>query len=200
MCRSELTVAAAPVSLYGEGDYALTVVQQVVASQSFLGMSEEIRNCQKTPSLGDCVTRDYLDRLQAKCSCLPHSLGGEGVKVCGPRDEDCVATVTVNTGHCLVPCSGLYADVSNQLATSWLISDKQSEFKFLEAEYAKYKYFNEPQIKRSCFKGRTSYSGFFHGITPTVCSHIIDRGFGSDSDIGCQRFIISLQVSSLNHS
>ena len=153
MFCSELTVAAAPVSLYGEGDYALTVVQQVVATQSFLGMSEEIRNCQKTPSLGDCVTRDYLDRLQAKCSCLPHSLGGEGVKVCGPRDEDCVATVTVNTGHCLVPCSGLYADVSNQLATSWSISDKQSEFKFLEAEYAKYKYFNEPQIMRSCFKG-----------------------------------------------
>ena len=153
MFCSELTVAAAPVSLYGEGDYALTVVQQVVASQSFLGMSEEIRNCQKTPSLGDCVTRDYLDRLQAKCSCLPHSLGGGGVKVCGPRDEDCVATVTVNTGHCLVPCSGLYADVkdSNQLVRD---IGKQPEFEFLQAEYAKYKFFNEPQINRSCSKGR----------------------------------------------
>ena len=167
MFCSELPVTAAPVSLYGEGDYALTVVQQVVASQSFLGMSEEIRNCQKTPSLGDCVTRDYLDRLQAKCSCLPHSLGGGGVKVCGPRDEDCVATVTVNTGHCLVPCSGLYADVkdSNQLVSSCRTSNSGCLPEFLQAEYAKYKYFNEPEINRSCSKGRTSYSGFFHGIT-----------------------------------
>ena len=54
------------MTLYGEGDYAMTVVQEVVATQSFLGMSEEIRNCQKNSSLGDCVTRDYLDRVQAK--------------------------------------------------------------------------------------------------------------------------------------
>ena len=98
------------MSLYGEGDYGMTVVQEVVATESFLAMPEEIRKCEKNHSLGDCVTSDYLASLQAQCSCLPHALGGGGEggeTVCGPRDVDCVAALSINTGHCLVPCNGL---------------------------------------------------------------------------------------------
>ena len=130
----------------------MTVVQQVVATQSYLQMSEEIRNCGQDPSLGDCVTKDYLARLRARCSCLPHPLAGAGDSVCGPRDQECVASVILNTGHCLVPCHGLYADVkdSNQLR---LRVEKQPKYKLLEQEYENYTYFYEPNIKSSSFPG-----------------------------------------------
>ena len=143
----------APVSLYGEGDYAMTVVQEVLPTQSFLALPEEVRRCEKTESLGDCLTRDYLARLQAGCSCLPHPLAGPGRAVCGPRDSECVASVSLNTGRCLVPCHGLYADVkeSGQLR---LKVDKQPEYELLVQEYENYKHFNEVEIQRSSIKGR----------------------------------------------
>ena len=130
----------------------MTVVQEVAATESFLAMPEEIRKCGKNPSLGDCVTTDYLARVLAHCSCLPHPLAGEGQAVCGPRDNDCVAALPINTGNCLVPCNGLYADVkdSNQLR---LKIEKQPKYKLLEQEYQNYKYFEELEIKRSSYPG-----------------------------------------------
>ena len=136
----------------------MTVVQEVAATESFLAMPEEIRKCAKNESLGDCVTSDYLARVLAQCSCLQHALGGAGEggeggeAVCGPRDYDCVAALAINTGHCLVPCNGLYADVkdSNKLR---LQIGKQPKYKLLEQEYKKYKYFNELDIKTSSYPG-----------------------------------------------
>ena len=72
--------------------------------------------------------------------------------MCGPRDKDCVDSLTIDTGHCLVPCSGLYADVKE---TTQLI-DKQPEFDLLMAEYENYKHFNDTTL--TCFKGTTSWS------------------------------------------
>ena len=71
----------------------------------------------------------------------------------GPRDSECVASVSLNTGRCLVPCHGLYADVkeSGQLR---LKVDKQPEYELLVQEYENYKHFNEVEIQRSSIKGR----------------------------------------------
>ena len=134
----------------------MTVVQEVVATQSFLDMSEEIRKCGKNQSLGDCETTDYLARVKAHCSCLPHPLAGEGEAVCGPRDNDCVAALAIHTDHCLVPCNGLYADVkdSNQLR---LKVEKQPKYELLEQEYKSYKYFNELDIKTSSYPGTNKF-------------------------------------------
>ena len=83
----------APVSLYGEGDYAMTVVQEVLPTQSFLALPEEVRRCEKTESLGDCLTRDYLARLQAGCSCLPHPLAAPETRSVWPPSASTRAAV-----------------------------------------------------------------------------------------------------------
>ena len=91
--------------------------------------------------------------------------------MCGPRDKDCVDSLTINTGRCLVPCSGLYADVKDSTQLN-LVIDKQPEFDLLVAEYENYKHFNEMQIERSYFKGTTSWS-----YLPMTRSYHLDQTF-----------------------
>ena len=37
----------------------------------------------------------------------------QGYIFCGPENEDCVKSQTLKDNRCLVPCSGLYADISD---------------------------------------------------------------------------------------
>ena len=57
--------------MIGEGEYNLNVLKEIAATDSYLGMHENVRGCQNRESQHNCTTRHYLDALQAKCGCFP---------------------------------------------------------------------------------------------------------------------------------
>ena len=62
------------MALKGEGEYNLDVLEETVVTDSYLGMDQNIRECQnKEPAL-DCSTRHYINNLVQKCGCLPFDL------------------------------------------------------------------------------------------------------------------------------
>ena len=62
------------MTLYGEGQYELTDIKQVVGTESFLGLSEETRQCQTRQSHSDCVSLLHRERLLSQCACSPAHL------------------------------------------------------------------------------------------------------------------------------
>ena len=53
--------------------YDFTFVKELIATDSFLTLDEDIRKCQVEPK-NDCSTRKYLEDLKNKCQCLPFQL------------------------------------------------------------------------------------------------------------------------------
>ena len=60
-----------PVKLVGEGEYNLDALTQIEVTESYLGLDQDVRECQIEESLYNCTTRQYLDTLMEKCGCLP---------------------------------------------------------------------------------------------------------------------------------
>ena len=58
-----------PVKYYGQGNFAITSVQQVEVTEDFLGLSETIRECQETEDIEHCHTNTYLDKAKSECDC-----------------------------------------------------------------------------------------------------------------------------------
>ena len=59
------------VMLIGEGEYNINDVKQLRVTKSFLGLDEEVRDCQNVESIHNCTTRKHLDTILEKCGCLP---------------------------------------------------------------------------------------------------------------------------------
>ena len=62
----------APYSAFGPGNYILTSVKQMSATEGFLSMSEKKRECEKE-TLESCEARLFEERVK-KCGCTPQSL------------------------------------------------------------------------------------------------------------------------------
>jgi hypothetical protein len=62
-----------PVILYGEGQYVMSDVKQVDATEAFLGLAENSRGCQNEITLEDCWMKKYLKDGIDKCKCFPLS-------------------------------------------------------------------------------------------------------------------------------
>ena len=60
-----------PITLYGEGNFALTAIKSIRVTAEFLGLGERITQCQTGQSRADCLTRKYLARLLETCHCVP---------------------------------------------------------------------------------------------------------------------------------
>ena len=60
-----------PVKLVGEGEYNLDALTQIEVTESYLGLDQDIRECQDKEALFNCTTRFYLDEILHKCGCLP---------------------------------------------------------------------------------------------------------------------------------
>ena len=63
-----------PVELSGEGKYNLHSLKEIVATDSFMGLDKDTRNCQNIEAYEDCKTRHHVENLKQKCGCLPLSL------------------------------------------------------------------------------------------------------------------------------
>ena len=51
----------------------MNALKEISVTESFLGLSQEAKDCQNTETFNDCVTKNYLDQMRQKCGCLPLS-------------------------------------------------------------------------------------------------------------------------------
>ena len=60
--------------MFGGGEYNI-VLEKVSVTESYLGLKEEVRNCQDSEEdYQHCVTQNYVQRVREKCQCLPLSI------------------------------------------------------------------------------------------------------------------------------
>ena len=62
-----------PVELTGEGGYNLNSIKEEEVTESFLGIDKAVRGCQNQENYHECTTRQYIENMKEKCSCLPLS-------------------------------------------------------------------------------------------------------------------------------
>ena len=60
-----------PVIFIGEGEYNVNVLKEIKVSESYLGMDQDVTECQNEESFCNCATRKFMDTLIEKCGCLP---------------------------------------------------------------------------------------------------------------------------------
>ena len=73
-CTAHNTFFSEPVKLVGEGEYNLNVLKEIQVTESYLGLDQDIRNCQNEESLFKCGTREYIETFLAECRCLPFNI------------------------------------------------------------------------------------------------------------------------------
>ena len=57
--------------LIGEGQYNLDDLKEINVTESYLGMDQDVKNCQNKEPFYDCTTRQYINNIVVKCGCLP---------------------------------------------------------------------------------------------------------------------------------
>ena len=73
-CQKATILIEDSVTLSGEGEYNLNILNQIEVTESFLGLPEEVRSCQNVESYINCTTRHLLQNMREKCGCLPLAL------------------------------------------------------------------------------------------------------------------------------
>ena len=63
-----------PVEIFGEGQYNLLSLKEVVVTDSFMGLNTNERNCQDIETIDECKTRLNVENFRHQCGCLPLSL------------------------------------------------------------------------------------------------------------------------------
>ena len=56
-----------------DGSYRMTAIKKMVGTESFMAMSDKEKECQEE-KLQDCQTRQFLEKMQRLCSCVPWAL------------------------------------------------------------------------------------------------------------------------------
>ena len=64
----------APISVYGEGSYAISAVKEIKVTDEFLGLDEDVRKCQNKEALENCTARQYRNTVLEQCQCIPFAL------------------------------------------------------------------------------------------------------------------------------
>ena len=63
-----------PLILYGEGNYAITDVQEIDTTEAYLKLGEEIISCQNLETFLECQTKDYIKIGLENCNCTTFEL------------------------------------------------------------------------------------------------------------------------------
>ena len=67
--------------MYGEGDYSLTAIKEIETTDAFLGLDEEIRNCQTVETFEECQAKEYIEIGLDRCKCTTYELRNFLIKV-----------------------------------------------------------------------------------------------------------------------
>ena len=49
-------------------------IKEIKVTNSFLGLSEDVRGCQNEKPRDDCITEHFIDNLLNNCGCIPFNL------------------------------------------------------------------------------------------------------------------------------
>ena len=113
---------------HGPGTYSMTVLKKTTGTKKFLQLPDDRKKC-SDHKREECQTQAYLDQIQRECKCVPWALkiptrqvtfsifesipSLQGSSFCGPERESCVENQTLRDKSCLVPWTGLYADIAD---------------------------------------------------------------------------------------
>ena len=71
---TETYLLSEPVYLVGEGEYNLNALTEIKSTESYLGLDEDVRECQIDEPQDNCTTRQYVESLMQQCGCLPFNI------------------------------------------------------------------------------------------------------------------------------
>ena len=57
--------------MIGEGKYNLNAVEEILVTESFLGLDESVKHCQNKEELDVCKNRHMKKTLLQQCGCVP---------------------------------------------------------------------------------------------------------------------------------
>ena len=60
-----------PVKLIGGGKYNLNDIKEIIVTDSYLGLPQDVKKCQNVEEVLDCTTRHHQNMLLKKCGCIP---------------------------------------------------------------------------------------------------------------------------------
>ena len=94
------------------GAYALRTLKKMTAKKSFTDLPNAKKGCQ-VKNIVECQNEKYLDQVKRKYSCVPWALmTNKTGKICGP--EIVLVDQVFMKESCLVPCTGFYADITEE--------------------------------------------------------------------------------------
>jgi hypothetical protein len=106
-------------SVHQAGTYTLSSLKWIAGTAGFLSMPDPTKACRHEPR-ELCQMREYLAAVRENCDCVPFVLGSvlepewtsPSMPFCTPNTTSCTAlAASVSSSGCLVPCTGLYADL-----------------------------------------------------------------------------------------
>ena len=62
------------MELFGEGQYNLLSLKEIVVTDSFMGLDIDARKCQNIETIEKCKTQLYVENFRRQCGCFPLSL------------------------------------------------------------------------------------------------------------------------------
>ena len=120
----------AQYSALGHGSFGMTSLKRMTGTKSFEQLPEHQKKC-VVHNREDCQTQRYTEKIIKECKCIPWAFQNEqlidkvielqffiltawqDINFCGPEKENCVSAQSLKDKECLVPCSGLYADIAD---------------------------------------------------------------------------------------
>ena len=117
-------------------------MKEIEATDSYLGLDQDVKKCQNIEPLHNCTTRKYLEAVLAQCKCLPSNLWLSNMvrhnknlsscirimifkePLCSAQKLECANAISVDTSSCMKPCSGL-------IVTSFFKSENYKDVKLL---------------------------------------------------------------------
>ena len=60
--------------LIGEGEYNLNVLKEINVTDSYLGLGQDVKECQNDEPYYNCTTRFHMNTFHDKCGCLPPTM------------------------------------------------------------------------------------------------------------------------------
>ena len=69
-CKYKFTIIVDEVTLEGEGEYNLNVLKEIVVTDSYMRLDEDIRGCQNEEAFYDCTTRLINETILKQCGCI----------------------------------------------------------------------------------------------------------------------------------
>ena len=57
--------------MIGEGKYNLNAVEEILVTESFLGLDESVKDCQNKEEFDECNNKHFKKTLLKQCGCVP---------------------------------------------------------------------------------------------------------------------------------